>query len=466
MLTNTPKAIAGPSTFCFFVLLICFPLLSPGQQVFSPVVTDSVWLKELSGAYSGRFKEELKQLPSKYRKDYETVYTERFEHIKAVFDSKEVYTDKEAVAYLNKLLALIVQSNPQLDTAKIKGFFSRSAVPNAAYIGQGIFLFNLGLFEKLENESQAAFVICHELAHFYLQHGENSIRTYVETLNGEAMQRELRDIKKSEYNRNARLEKLAKGFTYNSRRHSRNHEAQADSMALALLKRTPFAASEAITALALLDNIDSVTVDMATCLPATFNSAAYPFKPKWIAKPTGMLVASQAAVTKKDAALADSLKTHPDCSQRILLLQPALAGTPTGGNKNPVDAAAFKSIRDRAGMEATAFAFERKQYTATIYLALTQLQQRPAEPFLVTQLGQVFNAWYDAQKSHTLSRYIEMPSPKLDDNYNVIARFVQNLYLEDVAAVGYHYLGQFAPKLMQHKTFEDTYKKSGQLVNN
>ncbi|MCK7554243.1 M48 family metalloprotease [Chitinophaga sedimenti] len=249
-----------------------------------------------------------------------------------MFDKREVYTDPAAMAYMDRLLGAILKANPQLDGSGIKGYFSRSFVPNAAYVGEGIFLFNLGLLEKMENESQVAFVICHELAHYYLKHSENSIRQYVETMNSPDMQRELKNIKKSEYGKNARLEKLAQGIRFNSRRHSRDHEAEADSMALDLLKRTPFAPAEALSALALMDNIDSVTVDMAACLPKTFDSGAYPFKPKWIAK-SGGLLGGHANITR-DAAATDSLKTHPDCTQRIRLLQPML-GAAGNTNKNP-----------------------------------------------------------------------------------------------------------------------------------
>lgn len=43
-------------------------------------------------------------------------------------------------------------------------------------------LLNMGLFYRLANESQAAFVICHQLAHLYLAHSERSINNYVQKI--------------------------------------------------------------------------------------------------------------------------------------------------------------------------------------------------------------------------------------------------------------------------------------------
>ncbi len=86
---------------------------------------------------------------------------------------------------MDALVAEIVKANPLLQKQNFNCYFSRSGVPNAVYIGEGIILFNMGLFKRLDNESQAVFILCHEIAHFYLQHGENSIRRYVAAINSQ-----------------------------------------------------------------------------------------------------------------------------------------------------------------------------------------------------------------------------------------------------------------------------------------
>src|SRR5262245_25727508 len=55
---------------------------------------------------------------------------------------------------------------------RLQLFISRSGVPNAFNSGDGNVVVNIGLLPYLENESQLAFVLCHELAHQYFDHTE------------------------------------------------------------------------------------------------------------------------------------------------------------------------------------------------------------------------------------------------------------------------------------------------------
>src|ERR1700761_331519 len=161
-------------------------------QGFMPVKEDSVSLLQLSAGYAGQYKQDLGQLPREYRKDYEELYTDRWKNIEAKFERQEIYTASDAQAYLDALTAEIVRGNPMLSDHPFHCYFSRSYVPNAAYIGEGIILVNMGLFYRLNNESEAAFVLCHEIAHYVLHHQENSMAKYVNSINSKETQEELR----------------------------------------------------------------------------------------------------------------------------------------------------------------------------------------------------------------------------------------------------------------------------------
>jgi Zn-dependent protease with chaperone function len=262
----------------------------------------------------------LTGLPSTDKADYEKIYKERWTYIKEKFDKKEIYTNSAAQKYLDAIVQEIVQANPTLKGQSFQTYFSRSGIPNASYIGEGIILINMGLFHRLENESQAAFVISHEIAHFVLKHSDNAIKKYVTAINSKEVQQQLREIKGSEYRKREMLEKLVKGLSFSTRRHSRDREGEADSLAVELLRNTRFDISAAQSTLALLDTIDTDQLNTAACLEKLFNAKGYPFKKKWIAKEEGLLGGH--AVLDEDAELEDSLKTHPDCSKRIKAIDP------------------------------------------------------------------------------------------------------------------------------------------------
>jgi hypothetical protein len=316
----------------------------------------------------------------------------------------------------------------------------------------------MGLFSRLANESEAAFILCHEIAHCLLKHSENGIAKYVETINSEQVQSELRKIKGAEYHKNEQLDKLVKGLTFDNRRHSRDHEAQADSMGVVLMRSTPFDLSAAVSTLALLDGIDKDDFNTEVNLQSVFNSPEYPFRKKWLRKEEGLLGGH---ARLQDEELADSLKTHPSCQLRIKLLTPMIAG---GRGVAVIDTARFAALQNLFRYETIEYAYASNEYTESLFLSLELLQKRPADAYLVAQVGKVLNGLYDAQKGHTLSKVAELPSPEYPKNYNSLLQFVQNLYLDDLASINYYFLRSWHPRLDTYGAFKKAYEQSQRQI--
>jgi len=432
-------------------------------MVFSPAAEDKQLLSSLFTKYEQHYRSGLTNLPAENKKSYEEIYQLRWDHIKEVFDKQELYTAPEAQQYLDAMVEEIVKTNPLLQNRAFHCYFSRSGIPNASYIGEGLILFNMGLFRQLEDESQAAFVICHEIAHYFLQHSENSISKYVTTINSKAVQQELRKIKSSEYGKRAQLENLVKGITFNSRRHSRDHEAQADSMAVEFMHNTRFDITGVVTALNLLDNIDTDTLNTAVCLERLFNAKAYPFQKRWIAKQEGLLGGH--AQLQDDDKLEDSLKTHPDCKLRVQLLTPLVTRYKAAGKSAfVVNKAKFEILKTNFQYEIAEYAYSSDNYTRSLYYSIALLQEHPDDAWLITQVGRILNSCYTAQKAHMLGRQVELPSPGFFPGYNLLLQFIQNLYLEDFAAISYHYLHQYSPQLNYYPEFKKEYITSSHLI--
>lgn len=428
------------------------------KETFTPSTVNTATLSTLSGKFEKQYKQMVKDLPAENKKDYEKLYEQRWEHIQSKFKDKEIFTLPEAQKYMDSLLATIVAGNPELKDRQISCYFSRSASPNASYIGQGIILFNMGLFSKLENESQAAFVLCHELAHYYLEHSEKKMAKYVTDMSSKALQTELRQIKKTRYNKLGKLEALQQGLVFDTRRHSRDHEAEADSLGLAFLRNTGFDLQEALSALAMLDKIDEDSVDMEVCLRKMFDSRNYPFQDRWLSKQEGLLGGH--ANLSRDKELEDSMKTHPDCQARIKLLEPAVATYSANKTTENKTSASFEKLKRLFRYEIVEYAYSANNYTASLYYTILLLQQTPDDPYLVTQVGKIFNGCYSAQKQHKLGTKIKLPSPAYGNGYNTLLQFIENLYLEEYAGLSFHYLNQFAALLGSYPAFKSESAKS------
>jgi Zn-dependent protease with chaperone function len=471
-------AIFSPYFLCYAGLMLCW--LGAGAQGFVPVKEDSAALTNLAGVYQQQYKEESDRLPALNKKDFQEIYDDRWKNIKEKLDKQEIYTSVAAQQYLDALVAEIVRANPILKDHPFHCYFSRTYVPNAAYIGEGIILFNMGLFYRCTNESQVVFILCHELSHYLLQHQEKSIGKYVAAINSPEVQAQLRKIKESEFHKHEQVQTLVKGLTFDSRRHSRDHESEADSMGVELMRHTPFDLMGAMTTLALLDSIDKDAFNTESCLQQTFNSSNYPFRKKWIARQEGLL-GGHAHVQQEE--MEDSLKTHPDCPLRMRLIAPLVGVRPGGvgaaGGSGPgggsagsggggagggrafvVDSVKFRTLAALFRYEVIEYAYVSDEYTESLYLSLKLLRDRPADVYGVAQVGRVLNGLYQAQKGHTLSKVVDLPSPDYPANYNLLLQFIQNLYLEDLASINYYFLSPYHPQLDYYTTFKKAYEES------
>ena len=142
-----------------------------------------------------------------------------------------IYNEK-----LTQLVKNIQANNPDYDFSKINILLGRSAIPNAYSVGEGTIVINIGLLSQLKNMDQIAFVVCHELAHFYLNHGNINLLklkkeiTYLKT-----------DFKKTDlllYNRNQEKINILIKHKYIKMSQSRNNEFEADSLGFSIYKKS------------------------------------------------------------------------------------------------------------------------------------------------------------------------------------------------------------------------------------
>ncbi|MEZ2443565.1 M48 family metalloprotease [Chitinophaga sp. RCC_12] len=422
------------------------------QDIYTPATVNTSFLHNASGKLEKEHKDVISHLPKENRDMYKEIYGKRWANIKSKFEEKEVYTAPAAQKYIDSMLTAIVQTNPLLQGREIHAYFSRSALPNASYIGQGVILFNMGLFRQLKTESQAAFVLCHELAHYYLHHNENSIKKYVTDINSKSVQQQLKKIKKEKYRKQEHLEELNTLLKFDSRRHSRDHESEADSLGLEFLHNSHFNTADALSALALLDTIDNDSLDIKPCLEKMFRSKSYPFQPRWLAK-SDLLLGGHAQLLN-DHAVEDSLKTHPDCKVRINVLAPAVAEYSRETNNNGINPAMFEKLKKEFSYETIEYAYANNNYTSSLYQTITLLQEQPEDAYLICQTGKILNSCYQAQKQHHIGDKIAMPAPGNPDSYNLLAQFIRNLYLEDYARISNSFLEQYNARLNSYPVFQ------------
>lgn len=421
------------------ILLFCFQLfLAMGQSAGHPEFKiDNVRKQKLANEVKIRYEKDLLSLQGANKKYLADVYKERYEYINKQLDG--IITDAAAESYLNNLAGEIFKTNQLLKSGEFRIVFLRTASPNASSMGEGTIFLNAGLFYRLENESQAAFILCHEIAHYYLNHSNNNIAQTVNTLHSSEFEKELKKINKQQYGRNAEVEKLLKNLMFKNRHHSREFEESADSLAIELLKNTNFDIRESLTCLTLLDSVDKTKYNDGFDLQKVFSFQNYPFKKSWLEE-DGFRFAS----TEEELKEAELLKTHPDCPVRIERLRERVNKYYRNTTKKfAVNEQEFKKLQLAFDYDIIEHYMQVQNISMALFLTLQTLQVYPEDVNIQTIAGKCLNEIYARQKNHTLGKVIDLPDPELNKSYNSFLHFLQNLRLIEVAALSYHFLSRY-----------------------
>ncbi|MCG2613709.1 M48 family metallopeptidase [Terrimonas sp. NA20] len=393
----------------------------------------------------------IKNSDKTFASDFKKVYQEQFEEIAGLWKSGRVVTAPAVHQYLQSIVQEIISRNPPLANIDARIVFSRDWWPNAYSMGDGSIAVNAGLFVYFNNEAELAFVICHELAHYYLDHSGKAIRKYVETINSTAYQSELKRLSTTEFRKNTQLDSLSLNNIFSRRRHMRANEAEADRFAFSLLKNTKFSTEGIRSCLQLLDSIDNATLFQPLKLEQVFHFNEYPFRKKWVQKES--MIFSEMDQKESEDKRTDSLKTHPDCRLRIEMLQDSIAQTAGAGTSFVVDRNIFHKLKTEFHYEIAEQCYRDEQLSRNLYYNLLLLQSPQYRRTAVFSIARCLNLIYDKQKDHKAGLAIEKETPGYPAEYNLLLRMLDRLRLEEIANINYHFCSYYAAEMKDYPGF-------------
>ena len=449
----------------FFFSAISVAGFAQLKQVFAFQQDDSIVKKSYYEKALQQKKESINALAKEHKEDYKKIYESRFEEIEELFKSTRTVTSPEANNYLQAVVQKIIVANPELKGLELRVVFSRDWWPNAYSMGEGTIAMNAGLLVFLSSEAELVYVLCHELSHYYLDHSGKAIKKYVETVNSEDLQKELKRLSKEEYRVNEQLEKLTQTLLFDSRRHSRSNEAEADRQAMWFMKNTGYDCRAIISTLQLLDKVDDSSLFKPLNVEQAFSFSEYPFKKKWIQKES--VIFSQ--LDEKDSPLTvkekDSLKTHPDCSKRIALLQDSINVLSATGKAFLVNETIFKQLKKDFFAEMTEQCFDGKNLSRNLYYSLLLLQAGENTPMAVYSVSRCLNEIYEKQQAHKLGLTIDSENKHFPDDYNQLLRMLGKIRLDEIAAINYSFCKQHQQLMKDYEGFAEEMNKASQLKN-
>lgn len=166
-------------------------------------------------------------------------YVVRNFQLRSMLLSGYVYFNDTLTGYINGIADRLLKDDPEL-RKQVKFYVTRSDAPNAFTLSDGSIFINIGLLELLENDSQLAYILCHEMVHYTRQHS-------------------LLQYKRSK-NKNARVISDGNADTRFLRelRYSRANELEADSLGFEMYVKAGYEPYQALMSLNLLRVADDI----------------------------------------------------------------------------------------------------------------------------------------------------------------------------------------------------------------
>lgn len=433
----TSGAVARWSTA---LLVLVLPLLEALAQPFCWTPLDSFPAPaDLADENAQRLRNELARIApeaKEVRKDLEDVFKERDKDWAEAIIEDRLMFGTEQERYVERVFKRIASTWSGME--HVHCFVSRDALPNAFTTGDGRICVNLGLMVRLRNEAQLAFVIGHELAHQQLDHVDRELINAMRKQHDPAFERELRKAVRGQYGRLARLDSLVLHNAFNQRRHSRSHEAQADSIGLVQMMKAGYDPGAALSVMDILDSCDD-------------DPFRGPFDPWSLLKscldddhgPHNVSASSLQGFDPVDQARKDSLKTHPDCQARKAALIQQLGATfPAVGPASEEPDTGYIALRETCWRDLVESELVQHDVSDAAYLALRLSMERPQDLYLRSALVRSFSLLHLYQKEHRISEVMGRRSKQRSGTENRFIAFCEELRLSDLACIGASFIDQ------------------------
>lgn len=317
----------------------------------------------------------------------------------------------------------------------------RSPIPNAFCVGEGTIAITTGLLESMEIDEQIIWVLCHELAHYELDHANQQLEGYARRHKA-LTRRQKQEL--SDPDKNISLETLNayKEMAFGLGKFKRKDELEADSLGHLIfrdLKQPEF------VALKTLNTLDSAFEEsLSFHIDKLFNFRDYPFQKFWFKNrpsyfsktPTNSLFAS------------DSTRSHPVMAERIAKLD-----SDFGISKMPQDSIHTIPLGDSYVIENLRSAYGSKNYDFLIFLAAKHYRKKQYRNWIVRLVSAALFELYQLKGEPDFSYLVSPFTYEYGEHLTQVNNFLHNARPKDLLTIGFLFLNDgrnFNPKDESH----------------
>ena len=443
----TPTTHSWFSIFLVALSVCLFPqvTLAQYQTDYKPRQTYDENSKSLIASIKDHLQEELDRINSRKKLEISKIYHDRTNYLIGKVKQEVFIHDDTLQRFTEQVLKRILGNNSIHHPPK-RILVLKSSEVNAFCYLDGTFVINIGLLAKIKNESQLAFALAHELAHFELDHLRKRITKNVETKVSKTVNREMAKV----YGDDVTLAEIdsVKKFIYTLTQYSRSAEKQADSLGFIYFKKAGYSQPEAIALLSVLDSSEYLKYPVGKTLFRAFDFTKFPFKSFWLNQRPRVYSKKSSKTFIFDN---DSISSHPDILMRKSILHEIITDTGRPLNYQPDDF--VNGAIAIAEFESIESAFDTRQFDRCLFLALEQLQRYPHNSYLISVTSKVMLKIVESKEDGTFNWVVPAYTSMYSDEFRQVNNFVHTISAEEGGEIVFHFLNNqsnFNPAVQDH----------------
>ncbi|HEY5746568.1 MAG TPA: M48 family metallopeptidase [Chryseolinea sp.] len=418
------------------LLIGCLIVLDSHAQLtetFKPVPTYNETETRLVQDLRRQLNDELRRMGARNTAGVSSLYSRNTKYLVSLVKAKRIVNDAEMQGFVDTIFNEL-KAHTELHTTPQRVLIAKLPSSNATCMGEGTFLLTTGLLGRIENESQLAFTLAHEIAHYELGHIQESIEKMARGKYERKVKQGMTKVLTSDNADESDVDSVRK-IVYDMTRFGRVHEREADSLGLIIARQAGYNTGESIAMLSVLDSLDYTKHKLGYALFDEFQFTKYPFQERWL-KPRLSLYSN-----RRDNVLffsRDSLRTHPDITQRQQWLREKLTTDDSPFNKRPT--LYVDEIISLAQFEDLSVAYKFQRFDYAMLMALQLKVVYPQNTYLTAVISKIFIDLYTIKGLYNDQTFRWGYVSYYGDELKLINAFQYNLSQEEVGEVAFNFL--------------------------
>lgn len=407
----------------FLLLLftaICFTISSQDFNNYIPIKSQGKVPEDLRKTSTEKFYEDLKKIES-YGSSFEFQTKKKFLlqsrfYNDIILHSGRVLFNDPMSNYINKVAAVLLKNDPDLLNT-VRFYTLKSTVANAYCMDNGVILITTGLLAQLENESQLAYIIGHELTHYVKKHAINQFLEATKMEKG-----------KDVYSDFSYNEKIIAALYY-----SKEDEFEADKEAV-----NKYIANSNYSLKALESIFDVLQYSYLPFDDIAFDTTF--FNTKYWSMPSEYWLAETKKVEVKEDNESDITSTHPNIKRRKLAMDDLMKKIPEENRQAYiVSETEFKKIQKIARFELSKLYLLDLNYASAIYNSYLLLRENPESKYLKSTIAYALYGISKYKNGKSITKVVRAPG-KIEGKSQALYHMFRKIKGEELNAISINYI--------------------------